>query len=26
VNTGAAQKQGVTLSPELIKEAKTVIK
>ncbi|MDR3384023.1 ABC transporter substrate-binding protein [Cupriavidus basilensis] len=26
VNTGAAEKQGVTLSPELIKEAKTVIK
>lgn len=26
VNTGAAAKQGATLSPELIKEAKTVIK
>ena len=26
VNTGAAAKQGVTLSPELVKEAKTVIK
>ncbi len=26
VNTGAAQKQGVTLSPDLVKEAKTVIK
>lgn len=26
VNTAAAQKQGVTLSPELVKEAKTVIK
>ncbi|EJN03316.1 ABC transporter substrate-binding protein [Herbaspirillum sp. YR522] len=26
VNTGAAQKQGVTLSPELVKSAKTVIK
>ncbi|WP_042885070.1 ABC transporter substrate-binding protein [Cupriavidus necator] len=26
VNTGAAAKQGVALSPELIKEAKTVIK
>ncbi|WP_175690436.1 ABC transporter substrate-binding protein [Burkholderia anthina] len=25
VNTGAAAKQGVTLSPELVKEAKTVI-
>ncbi|MCA8381157.1 ABC transporter substrate-binding protein [Burkholderia cenocepacia] len=26
VNTGAAAKQGVTLSPDLVKEAKTVIK
>jgi putative ABC transport system substrate-binding protein len=26
VNTGAAEKQGVTLSPDLVKEAKTVIK
>lgn len=26
VNTGAAEKQGVTLSPELVKEAKEVIK
>jgi putative ABC transport system substrate-binding protein len=26
VNTAAAQKQGVTLSPELVKSAKTVIK
>ena len=26
VNTGAAAKQGATLSPELVKEAKTVIK
>jgi putative ABC transport system substrate-binding protein len=26
VNTSAAAKQGVTLAPELVKEAKTVIK